>query len=154
MFSYQQQKQIDASCDWTSNRVSDECATALTDAFRGVGYYYMSALYDQTHSHIQAETPRITRRHRPRITHSHSLYALYRCSYNIYDTCPHDLEAVAIADLTEDQLAEVGLFAPIMSDALRDLGFVCVLESVSSDYLNTASVQQALHVTQANVSDW
>ena len=51
-------------------------------------------------------------------------------------------------------MARAGLFAPLVDDRLKDLGFVCVLESVSSDYLNTPAVQQALHVSQANVSDW
>jgi len=74
--------------------------------------------------------------------------------YDIYDVCPHDLEAVAVADLTDDQLAQVGLFAPVMDNKLKDLSFVCVLESVSSDYLNSPAVQKALHVAQANVSDW
>jgi len=37
---------------------------------------------------------------------------------------------------------------------MRDLGFVCVLESVSSDFLNRGDVQQAIHVSIANVSTW
>ena len=76
-----------------------------------------------------------------------------------YDTCPHDLEAVSLGDMTEEQLARVGapLFAPIRSSQrtpLKDLGFVCVLESTSSDYLNNAQVQAALHTSRANVSTW
>ena len=78
--------------------------------------------------------------------------------YNIYDTCPHDLEAVSVAGLTEEQLARLGapLFAPIRSarSPLKDIGFVCVLESTSSDYLNAKEVQAALHTSVANVSTW
>ena len=78
---------------------------------------------------------------------------------NIYDTCPHDLEAVSVAELSDSQKAQLGLpiFAPLDfagQSNLRDLGFVCVLESVSSDFLNAKEVQQALHVTVANVSTW
>ena len=68
--------------------------------------------------------------------------------------CPHDLEAVRVSELSDDQKAQVGLFAPVRDNALRDISFVCVLESVSSDYLNTPAVQQALHVTEANVTNW
>ena len=92
------------------------------------------------------------------VSHGISLISLTHLVYTVlvpsYDVCSHDLEAIPIAELTEDQLAQVGLFAPIMDDTLRDVSFVCVLESVSSDYLNTEAVQQALHVTQANVTNW
>ena len=56
--------------------------------------------------------------------------------------------------MSDDELAKVGLFAPINRSILKDLGFVCVLESVSSDYLNMPSVQKAIHVQQANVTSW
>ena len=60
-----------------------------------------------------------------------------------------------IGSLTEQQLGDMGapLFAPIRS-GVEDLGFVCVLESESSDYLNTKAVQDAIHTSVANVSTW
>ena len=90
----------------------------------------------------------------PRLT-SHVLFRLFRFVSQIYDTCPHDLLAVPIGSLSEEQLGAMGapLFAPIRH-GLQDLGFVCVLESESSDYLNTQAVQTAIHTTVANVSTW
>jgi hypothetical protein len=62
---------------------------------------------------------------------------------------------VPLGSVTEEQLGQMGapLFSPIRP-GLQDLGFVCVLESVSSDYLNTKAVQTAIHTTAANVSTW
>jgi len=76
--------------------------------------------------------------------------------YNVYDTCPHDL-AVKISDLDLEKNPHLPLFAPIRQNLLNhynELGFICILESVSSTYLDTPSVQQSLHVTIANVSQW
>lgn len=78
--------------------------------------------------------------------------------YDIYDTCPHDL-LFRVKDLTDEQRRQAGqgldLFAPVrQSRTLKELGFVCILESTSSAYLNTPAVQQAAHVSIANVSTW
>ena len=63
-----------------------------------------------------------------------------------------------MSSLTDNQLGQMGapLFAPIRSEhsLLKDLGFVCILESVSSDFLNTRAVQEAIHTTVANVTNW
>ena len=75
-------------------------------------------------------------------------------SYNFYDTCPHDLLAVKVSELSDDELLAAGLFAPIDRSILKDLGFVCILESVGGAFLDASSVQKAIHVTQANVTDW
>ena len=79
---------------------------------------------------------------------------MLRVSYNFYDTCPHDLEAVRVSDLSDDELIDAGIFSPIRRSQLKDLGFVCVLESVSSTYFDMAAIQKSIHVTQANVTDW
>ena len=75
-------------------------------------------------------------------------------SYNFYDTCPHDLTRVKVSDLSDEQLLNVGLFAPIRRSMLKDISFICVLESFSSNYLDMPAVQKSIHVTQANVSYW
>ena len=80
--------------------------------------------------------------------------------YNIYDTCDHD-EGVSrkmIKDLTEMEQAQY-LFAPVDTTnpsglGAANMGYVCVLDSVSDHYLDDPSVQAAIHVTKANVTHW
>ena len=40
-YSYQQQLKIDASCDWNGT-LSNDCNTAIDDAAKGIGDFYMS----------------------------------------------------------------------------------------------------------------
>jgi len=76
--------------------------------------------------------------------------------YDIYDTCPHDLLARKAYDDLDAQTGDyIPMPSPISNNPiLRDLGFVCVLESVSSDFLNRKDTQAAIHVSIANVSTW
>jgi len=76
--------------------------------------------------------------------------------YNIYDTCDHDQggSKKLISELTEMEQAQY-LFSPYDSTTkLGNMGYVCVLDSVSDHYLDDASVQAAIHVTQAGVTHW
>lgn len=128
-YSYPAELSIEANCNWSST-VSAACHNAVDAAESLVGSYYI---------------------------------------YDIYDTCPHDLNTnkrrpIKDIDMITNNLdhtdnnnnGDILMFSPWFRDntILRDLGFVCVLESVSSDYLNRADVQQAIHVTIANVSTW
>ena len=63
MFSYQQQKQIDAACDWNATSVSSGCRDAVSTAMAGVGDYYMSA-QRTLHAHMLSQPPSCRRRTR------------------------------------------------------------------------------------------
>ena len=43
MYSYQQQKRINAACDWNSTEISNQCEEEVNTALQGVGNFYMSA---------------------------------------------------------------------------------------------------------------
>jgi len=77
--------------------------------------------------------------------------------YDIYDECPSPVAANARApNAWLNYLEAKGKLPKTPSPPRRMPGVTdqCIGGDVSSSWLNDKSVQAALHVTQANVSDW